>query len=35
MSDKDLWDRAVWLMDKDLGALGLVCHCEGCGGWDE
>lgn len=28
--DQKLWGLAVWLMDKELGAMGLECHCQGC-----
>ena len=35
MDDKDQWELAVWLMDKELGEMGLVCHCDGCGDSDE
>ncbi len=29
--DNKLWDSAVFMLDKELGELGHVCHCEGCG----
>ena len=32
MDDKDQWEQAMWLMDKELGEMGLECHCDGCGG---